>query len=162
MSVPLIVAGVTYNYPATDNELWGVDATNWAIAITSELAQVTVTGDIGPTTLVTIANNQVSAANVTALVLNSATIRSGTVEYYVYRIFDSGAQEVAEAGNLYFLYHDLSGSWTVSQVGNGIGSTGVLFTITAGGQVQYTSSDLTPSSGYSGSMKYRLRVLQKT
>lgn len=162
MSVPLVVAGNTYNYPALNDELWGPDATNWAIAVTSELAQVTVVGDIGPTTLVNIANNQSSPSNVTNLVLDSSEVRSGNVEYYVYINYNSGTQELAETGTLYFLYQDIAATWTIAQVGNGVGSTGVQFSITAGGQVQYTSQNLTPSIGYSGEMKYRLRVLQKT
>lgn len=162
MSVQLVVGGVTYDYPTINDELWGGESTDWAIAVTSELSQVAVVGDIGPTTLVTITNGQTLAANVTGLVLNPADIRAGIVEYYVDRTWDSGSLEVAEVGHLYLLYKDQSATWTIAQVGNDVGSTGVTFSITAGGQVQYVSDTVSPSTGYSGLMKYRLRVLQKT
>lgn len=162
MSVALIVGGNTYNYPALNDELWSQAATNWAIAVTSELAQVAVVGDIGPTTVVNIANNQSSPINVTNLMLSSATIRAGFVEYYVYRTWNGGTQEVLETGELFLAYSDIAATWTVAQVGNGVGSTGTVFSITNAGQVQYTSSNLTPNNSYTGTMKYRLRVLQKS
>lgn len=56
MTTPLIVNGVTYNYPETGNTLWGKAATDWAAAITSNTLQKTggsfiVSADIdfGPT-----------------------------------------------------------------------------------------------------------------
>lgn len=39
MSLPLIINGVTYDYPTTDDTEWGPDATDWAAAVTSGMLQ---------------------------------------------------------------------------------------------------------------------------
>lgn len=39
MPIPLIVGGVTYQYPSTTDEGWGSDATKWAVAITQGTLQ---------------------------------------------------------------------------------------------------------------------------
>lgn len=39
MSLPLIINGVTYNYPEVDDVDWGPDATDWASAVTSGMLQ---------------------------------------------------------------------------------------------------------------------------
>jgi len=41
MTIPLVVNGITYDYPQVGNEQWGVDATNWASAVTSTMLQKT-------------------------------------------------------------------------------------------------------------------------
>ncbi|MDZ4838616.1 MAG: hypothetical protein SGJ04_01285 [Bacteroidota bacterium] len=41
MSIPLTIAGITYNYPTTSSEGWGPDATNWASAITQNTLKKT-------------------------------------------------------------------------------------------------------------------------
>lgn len=161
MSVTLVVNGVSYSYPKPSDETWGPDATNWAIGVTEALSQVISEGDIGPTTLVAIANNQAVAANIANLIMDSSTIRAAFIEYYVYRVWNSGASEVAEAGTMIFVYKDIAATWTFVPVGLGISSTGTTFSITSGGQVQYVTTNLTPSTGYSGTMKYRVRALQK-
>jgi hypothetical protein len=160
MSVSVTVAGVTYQIPTVNEELWGLNTTDYLVALGEELASVVVEGDIGPETLITIANNQAVAANVPTFVLNSALIRSAVAEYYVHRVTTGPANEIAEAGSLYFLYNDTTNSWTIAQVGNNVGNTGMEFTITPAGQVQYTSSNL--SGTHTGRMKFRVRVLQKT
>lgn len=55
MSIQLTVNGITYNYPELDDEGWGPDATNWALAITQGVLTkagglFTLTGelDLGP------------------------------------------------------------------------------------------------------------------
>ena len=157
MSISLVVGGVTYVYPTQNSELWSTGASDWAEAVTTQLQLVSVTGDIGPFTLVTILNNQASPSNVTGLILNPANIRAGIVEYFVQRV--TGSQELSEVGHLYLLYNDLAASWTVTNVGNNIGVAGTNFSVTASGQVRYTTNNL--AGQLSGVMKYRLRILQK-
>lgn len=42
MSIPLVVNGVTYNYPEEGDEEWGDDATAWAEAITAAVSSLTI------------------------------------------------------------------------------------------------------------------------
>jgi hypothetical protein len=158
LSINLVVGGVTYAYPETNSELWGNSATDWAQAVTQQLQQVSVVGDIGPTTLVTVVNNQATPANVTNLLMNPALIRAGFAEYYVVRT--TAGTEISEAGMLYLLYNDLAATWSIANVGNAVGSTGVTFSVNSLGQVQYTSTNIPLQT--SGKLKYRLRILQKT
>lgn len=161
MGIPLTVGGIIYDFPVTNSELWGTSVTDWAEAVSAQLNTVTVPGDIGPVTLVNIANNQASPVNVPSFVLDPALIRSGTAEYYVWRLTTGPSSELSEAGIFTFLYNDSSGTWTFSQQGNNIRASGVTFSVTNLGQVQYTSTNLTNTT-YTGKMKFRLRVLQKT
>lgn len=161
MSLPLTVNGITYLYPVTGSELWGNDATGWAQAMTIEVNKLVVAGDIGQETLVTINNNQASPTNVNNLSFDAATVRAAFIEYYVYRTWNGGLSEVVECGTLYIAFKDTANEWTITQVGQNIESSGVQFDITNGGQITYISSNLTPATNYSGSMKYRARVLQK-
>jgi hypothetical protein len=162
MPVALVVQGVTYQYPIVSSEGWGTEATDWAVAINSVVNSIIVDGDLGPTVLVTIANNQSSAANVTSLAFNSATIRSAQVQYFVYRTWNSGTEEAVENGILFLNYKDIAAVWDLVQIGNNVEGSGVVFSITAGGQVQYISDNKSPSTGYAGSCKYRATVLAKT
>jgi hypothetical protein len=162
MPVALVVQGVTYQYPVTADESWSNEATDWSVAITSVINSLIVDGDLGPTVLVTIANNQSSAANVTSLAFDSATIRSAQVQYYVYRTWNSGTEEAVENGILFVNYKDIAAVWDLVQIGNNVEGSGVVFSITAGGQIQYTSDNKTPSTSYAGSCKYRGTVLAKT
>jgi hypothetical protein len=99
---------------------------------------------------------------VTNFTIDPATIRGAIAQYFVYRTWNGGANEVVEVGHLYIGYKDTASNFTVSQVGLNATSSGVTFSITSGGQLQYTSDNKTPSVGYSGSMKFRLQVLPKT
>lgn len=159
MAVSVTVAGVTYQVPTTNEELWGVNTTDYLVALGEELANVVVTGDIPPETLVTIANNQVAPANVTDFILDGSLIQSAVAEYYVHRQTTGPNVESAEAGTLYFLYNDTSGTWSFAQVGNNVTNSGVTFSI-LGNQLQYTSTNL-PGT-HTGRMKYRVRALPKT
>ena len=162
MTIPLTVNGTTYAYPSTSDELWGQQATGWSQAITIEVNKLIVPGDIGQDTLVNITNNQTVAAIVSNLAFDSSNVRAAFVEYYVYRTWNGGLNEVLEAGTLYIGFKDLANDWTITQIGQNIEQSGVIFDITPQGQVTYTSSNLTPTTNYSGTMKYRARVLQKT
>lgn len=161
MSVALTVNGITYNFPSNNDELWGNDATGWAQAINSVINNLVVDGDIGPTTLVSVTNNQVAPTNVNNLAFDASVIRAAFVQYYVYRTWNSGSEEVVEMGTLYVAFKDIANEWTLSQAGQNTESSGVQFDITNAGQVTYTSSNLTPSASYSGTMKYRAQVLAK-
>jgi len=103
----------------------------------------------------TIANNQSSVANITGLIFNPAVYRSAKVEYAIYRQTDDALTGVAQVGQLRLVYNSQQASWLLSDDYAGQ-SSGVEFSITALGQVQYTSSDLGAGTNYVGSLKYSI------
>lgn len=158
MSIPLTVQGVTFQYPQNGGEIWGREATNWAIAITNALNTSSVTGDLGPTTLAPINNNVVASTNVSSLSVSVASTRAFKVDYYVYR--GRGAPtntELTEVGTLRAMYSPSSGTWIIDNTFTG--DAQVDFSVNASGQVQYTASDIAGTGTYYGQMRYRLYAL---
>lgn len=103
----------------------------------------------------TIANNQSSASNITGLIFSPATYRSAKIEYSIYRQTDTALTGVAQVGQLRLVYNSQQASWLLSDDYAGQ-SSGVEFSVTALGQVQYTSSDLGAGTNYVGSLKYSI------
>lgn len=106
----------------------------------------------------TIANNQSSAANVTGLLLDSATVGSAFIDYDVYRkTTSSGATELKEVGTYLATYKSVAATWTLTPVGMGGEDSGVVLSITSAGQVKYTSTNITGTADTSR-MKYKVRT----
>jgi hypothetical protein len=80
------------------------------------------------------------------------------VEYYIQRT--TAGTEIGEVGHMYLLYNDLAADWEVTQVGLNVDNTGVTFSVTTAGQVQYTTTNLAGQTACK--MKFRARILQKT
>lgn len=98
----------------------------------------------------TISNNVAAPQSLSSLLFNGASIRSVTINYSVYRSTDTN--EVAENGTLRLIYKTTANTWLINQVYNGEAS-GVVFTVTSAGQIQYTS-DLITGTSYVGVLKY--------
>lgn len=107
-------------------------------------------GTIAQTTF-TVANNT-GPSNVTGLTVSSATCLAATVKYQMRRVTDSS--ERITKGVLHLFYRNLTSAWDIVQESEG-DESGVTFSVTAGGQVQYTSDDHT-GANYSGSMKFKI------
>jgi hypothetical protein len=99
-------------------------------------------GDIAETSF-SFADNQSSAADVTGLAFANGTVRSFRAQVSINRGAD---------GYEVFTLHGIqkAASWEMSAESTG-DDTGVLFSITSAGQVQYTSTDATDG----GTMKFR-------
>lgn len=96
------------------------------------------------------ANNQGSAANVTGLVFDHTV--NNSVEATVAIRLQAGSNEVYSITKLYCQYKTNAATWVCTQVDNG-DLTGIIFSITSGGQVQYTSGNI---SGFtSGSSRFK-------
>lgn len=85
-------------------------------------------------------NNQSSAANITDLSLDSSSERSGVLHYQVFR---NGTSDLYETGTLHAHYNGTDWDWVISRQGD---VSGFEFSITSGGQFQYTSTDNSGSS----------------
>lgn len=90
-----------------------------------------------------IVNNQSSAANVTGLVFNKRGVSAAKVYYLIQRVTTGGgAIEKIESGLLFCTYNPTSEDWDISVINdNSPDNTGVTFSITSSGQVQYTSAN---------------------
>ena len=109
------------------------------------------TGDIGHTSF-SAANNQSSAANVTGLAFANGTVRS--FEALVSVSVDA-TSDLFESFKLYGIQR--GSDWMMSQ--SSVGDiSGFTFSITSGGQVQYTSGNY---SGFSSAtVKFRATITQ--
>jgi len=93
-----------------------------------------LSGDI-PETIWTPANNQAVAADVTGLVFSSAIVRSFRAQVSV---FIDATVDLGEVFNLYGMQRGTGWDMTVTSTGD---YSNIEFTITAAGQVQYTSAN---------------------
>jgi hypothetical protein len=91
----------------------------------------------------TIVNNQASAADVTGMSFDGATEPSFTLDYFISRT--SSLESYAQAGKLRGAYNATTSTWYLSDDFSGQNS-GVTFSITSAGQVQYVSSNVTGTS----------------
>lgn len=118
------------NYTPTDTTTKGhLDGIDTALGIT------VATGDIGLTSF-SAANNQVSAANVTGLAFNNAAIRAFSATVSVAIV---GTGNLFEVFELKGIQKDASWDMSVESAGD---TSGITFSITSAGQVQYTSTDV--------------------
>lgn len=117
----------------------GISVTNGAGTIT--IASQGSTGDIAETSF-TAADNQVSAANVTGFAFANGTVRSFTALVSIVR--DTTYAQYTLTGI------QKAASWNLDQSLLG-DDTGLEFSITSGGQIQYTSTN----TGSSATVKFR-------
>lgn len=103
----------------------------------------------------TIANNQSSVANVTGLLFDGVATRSFILDYSIYRQTSTASSAVAQVGQLRGVFNTQSGTWLMTDDFSGQ-NAGVNFSITIGGQIQYTSTNIAGAS-YVGSLKYAVR-----
>jgi len=157
MPTPLIVNGVTYEYPVEgDSPPWGEEATDWAIAVTNVLESVNGSQDI-LSTIANIANNQTSPTPVVGLAFNPTAVYGAIVTYAVYRVTTGGgAEEEVEVGFMYISYKPTAAVWDIAVAGGN--NADVNFTMNSGGQVLYTSSNMT-GSGYSGTITFSAKSI---
>jgi hypothetical protein len=153
MAISVTINGTTYSLPTqSTNPPWGEDLSS----IIEALVEV-ANDSFGPADILTtnfnIANNQGSVANVSGLSFSTSEVRSAIISYSVYRSTNSA--ESSECGQIYITYKSTAGTWELAQ--NYAGSSGVTFTITNAGQVQYTSTNMA-GTGYSGKLKFNARA----
>ena len=138
-------------------DLTGVASRSWEIFFRNLYDRVS---SLGVETLFTIANNQAVAADITGLQFNKSQISAAFIDFLVQRVTTStGAVELLEAGHLTAVYEPTSLSWSLVEVSvNSPDNSGVTFSITATGQMQYTSSSITGTASISR-VVYRARTL---
>ena len=106
-------------------------------------------------TTFTIANAQLSAANITGLLIDGISTRAFILDYSIYRKTDTALSAVAQIGQLRAVYNTQSSTWFMSDDFSGQNS-GVTLSIQPSGQIQYASTDIT-GANYVGTLKYTIR-----
>lgn len=107
-----------------------------------------------------LVNNQSAPADVTGLKVNSRAVSMAIVEFLVQRVTTStGATELVEAGSFILSYNPTANDWNISLTNiNAPDNSGVDFTVTATGQVQYTSTNISGTASISR-VVWRMRTL---
>jgi hypothetical protein len=105
----------------------------------------------------TIANNQVAASDVTDLIFDGTVDNSFSLDYSIAR--SSSLTSLAQAGRLRGIYNATTISWILSDDFTG-DNAGVTFSITAAGQIKYTSTNIT-GTGYVGTLSYEVGLAAK-
>ena len=146
---PVTISGTTYNVPVqSQSPAWGDDLHDVVVALAAAANSSAGPSDL-PMTSFTIANNTSSVANVTGASFDTTLVRSFILQYSIYRA--TTTTEKCETGTLYGSYKSTAATWDLAQTYSG--DSGVVFTITSGGQIQYTSTNFGGAS-YSGKLKF--------
>ncbi len=149
MAITVTISGTTYSLPQQgESPPWGDELSDLLQALISVANNTSGTGDILLTSF-NLANNVASPTNVTGMTFDTSTVRSAIIQYSIYR--STNSNETSECGNMYVTYSSTAGTWELAQ--NYAGSSGVIFTITNAGQIQYVSSNLS-GTGYVGKLKF--------
>lgn len=159
MSVQIVIAGTTYNFPeAGESPQWGSEATDTIVAMAAALASLISPGDILQTTF-TIDNNISVATNVNGLLFDSGTTRAANIQYAIYRTSTANPAGNAETGLIKIIFDDdatIGQKWKMSQDKDGESS--VVLSIGDDGQITYKSTDIN-SIGYSGTITFTAKSL---
>jgi hypothetical protein len=110
----------------------------------------TSAGLIGETTF-SFANGQGSAASVTGLLFDKTLVKAAKVWISGRRKTDS--LEAYALIELHLIYRELTATWDLTQRDEG-DDTGLLFSVTSGGQVQYTSTTIA-GTNYAGASRFK-------
>ncbi len=114
--------------------------------LTAILSLITSGGTQGSVAI----QNNAGPLDVTGLLFASASVASARVLWHLERRTDS--QDVTEHGMFFLSYNNETSAWEIVTQSFGDDAE-VVFSVTASGQVQYTSNDLTGTT-YSGTLRW--------
>ena len=112
---------------------------------------------IEPEQSIEIVNNQAVATDFVGLSFNKEFTSQATIEYLIQRTTDT--TDLVQSGVLLAIYKYNTNSWVLHSLGAGPDVSGVAFSITAQGQVRYTSTNVTGTPRLSR-IVYRLRQIE--
>lgn len=150
--------GVITDTPPSSNGQW-VIAIGLALSSTeliiNPVASSTAIYVVDSDVSFTIANNQISPSDVTALLFDGVITRGFILDYSIYRKTDTALSAVSQIGELRGTFNTQNLTWYIANNSYGQNS-GVTFSIQPSGQIQYTSTDIS-GTNYTGTMKYTVR-----
>lgn len=148
MSITVIVNNIPFEIPVEGQPApWGEGLTDYFTEVAKVLNSLKGANDILETGA-TIQNNVTTFTDIPDFKFNAATVRSFSVQGSVSRT--TGSVKVYESFVLSGLRTDTD--WILQL--EGFGDSGIELDITAAGQVQYKSSNIS-GTGYTGLMKFR-------
>lgn len=105
-------------------------------------------------------NNNAVEADIQGLSFSKENASQGTIEYLIQRVTTGGgATELISSGVLHAVYKPTTAAWDLfTPFAEGPSASGITFSITTDGQVQYTSSNVTGSASIS-KISFRVRIL---
>lgn len=116
---------------------------------------------IGIESSFSLVNNQSVASNIEGLQFDYRKVNQAIIEYVIQRITGPtlSPTELIQTGCFAVVYKPVAGTWNIVSIGStGPDAAGITFSITTGGQVQYTSSNMTGTANVS-KITYRARTL---
>lgn len=156
MPKTIIIGTDSFDVPLQgDNPDYGESLTDLFEAIADALETVQQPNDI-LTQSGTIANNITVATSIPNFSFDTAEVQSINAEYIIKRTTAVPANNLVESG---FIEGNFDGTnWSISR--RQIGDAGVEFTVTSGGQIQYTSTDVSGTS-YTGEISFKAKVFNQ-
>jgi hypothetical protein len=133
---------------SSGNETTQVRITNNSGA-TRDLAVVLVQSVSEGQITATIDNNQSTASDIAGVKFASGRVRSAVLPFEIRRKTDSS--ELLEVGTIFLSWSVLTSSWRIS-VESKLDVSGVTFSVTSAGQLQYVSSNVS-GTGYTGQIR---------
>jgi hypothetical protein len=165
MAIDKNLKGTSYKIPEVSDENYGEDLTSILVDMFDILNSTSSTLDIN-TKNFNFDNNKGLAAPITGFLFSTSNISRFDATYIITR--DNGSDKVTESGTLTGVQGatgwELSREATESDVNNtnfpsSDGDIGVDFTITSGGQIQYTSNNY-PSQTF-GIITFNAKALEQ-
>lgn len=157
MSKTLTIGSDTFDFPTNNqNPGWGEDVVDWAEKVSESLDDVTGTYDKLLSSF-TILNNQSAFVSITGCIFDPTPAtgpRSVTITYWVTRTTSTTTKK--ECGTLIAEYNGSDWVYINEKVGDG----GIDLHMTAAGQVQYKSTNMSGTS-YSGTFYYRAKTIDQ-
>lgn len=161
--MPVInIQGTIINFPdSAQSPNWAEPIIQFAEAVAQALSTVTGPFDVPPQIYTLISNGNTDIA-LPSLTFPTADVRGAIIDYTVYRSSSGvGAVTLSDVGTLYINYNPngpTGHKWDISNEHNTL--TGVTFSITDQGQVEFSSTVISGSSAV-GFIGYTAKALQQ-
>lgn len=163
MSVTITIQGTPIQFPSSGRSPnWAPAVIQFAQAVEEALQGVVGPGDVSAQ-VTDLLNNQAAPLDIPALTFPNGTVRVAFINYYIFRT-DATPSTLLEQGEIQVAYNPANGSglkWELSQQRKGGSESGVEFTMTDAGVMQYTSSNMTGGS-YTGKIGFSAKALTQT
>lgn len=158
MAITLTIQGKIIDFPSSaQSPNWASALVEFAEAVEAALDGVAGDYDVAPEIL-TISSDVNTLVDIETLSFPTANVRGAFIRYAFERSSDTTTE--VETGSLDIIYNDDTGSWQSSREAVGT-DTGLTFTVTNTGQVQYSTTAI-GGTFVSGALTYTAQALLKS